>query len=123
MKITHSAITSSIYELIKVIEVDIELGEDAWTARIELFQDTERKDFFRCNVWERELFRLIPSFPRDENNEPAHFTDDAILVKRPIAHSKLDYKGFVAPDQDTALKMIIDDLKYFLEYVTGEKAV
>jgi hypothetical protein len=73
-----------------------------------------------------EMFRLTPTFPQDENDQPAHIADDSILVMRPIAHGKLtyeDYKSFVAPHPEAALEVIVNDLKTFLEHVTGEKAV
>ncbi|MBI4851266.1 MAG: hypothetical protein HY819_05510 [Acidobacteria bacterium] len=123
MKLLHSAIKSPVFELIKTIEIDIELGEDSWTSRIELFQDTEKRDYFRCRVWELELFRLTLSFPRNENGEPAHITDDSIWVERPFPRSKIDYEGFIASNPDHALQSVIEDLKNFLEHVTGEKVI
>ncbi len=65
MKITHPAVTGSVFVLAKTVELDIRFNEDAWTARIELFRDTEREGWFRCRVCESEMFRLTPSFPRD----------------------------------------------------------
>ena len=125
MRITHSAVTSSVFELAKVVELDIQLNEDAWIARIELFRDTEREGWFRCRVWESEMFRLTPSFPRDASGEPAHVADDTIMVERGIARSRLASRlneGFAAPDVDAALGMVIEDLKGYLEHVTGERA-
>lgn len=124
MKIIHAAVTSSVYELAKTVEVDIQLGEDSWTTRIELLHNTERADHFRCHVWELELHRLTPSFPRDENNMPSHITDASILVERGIAHSRVAYpvQDIIAPSADAALDAVISDLKRFLEHVTGEQA-
>jgi hypothetical protein len=124
MKVIHSAVTSAIYELVKTIEVDIQLGEDSWTTRVELLRNTEKSDHFRCRVWELELYRLTPSFPRDENNLPAHITDSPIFVERGIANSRIKYphEDVVTPDADSALQIVLGDLKRFLEHVTGEKA-
>ena len=124
MKLTHSAITSSVFELVRTAEVDIQLGEDSWTTRIELLRDTEKSDHFRCRVWELDLHRLTPSFPRDENNRPAHITDAAIFVERGIAHSRIEYplEDIIASDVDAALEIVVNDLKRFLEHVTGEGA-
>jgi hypothetical protein len=124
MKITHSAITSPVFELVKVIELDITLGDDFMPTRIEIFQDTERTDFFRCRVWELEHFRLTPTFPM-EDGKPLHISDDVIQVERSATYERFrdpSYEGYVAADADAALQMIIDDLKSFLEHVTGEKA-
>jgi hypothetical protein len=124
MKVIHSAVTSPVYELVKTVEVDIRLGDDSWTTRVELLRDTEKSDHFRCRVWELELHRLTPSFPRDENDLPAHVTDSPIFVERGIAHSRIKYplEEIVAPDADAALRIVLDDLKRFLEHVTGEEA-
>lgn len=82
--------TSPVFELVKVVEVDIRMGEDfSWTTRIEIFRDTEPSGLYRCRAWESELFRLTPSFPRDEDEKPAHVTDDTILVARGIPRSEI----------------------------------
>ena len=126
MKVIHRAVTSSIFELVKTIELDIQLSdEDSWTTRIELFCDTEQPNRYRCHVWELELFRLTPSFPRSEKNEPAHITDDTIMVERGITHGNVASRlnePFDAPNVEAALEMVIEDLKKFLEHVSGEKA-
>ena len=124
MRIIHSAVTSSVFELAKTVELDIRFNEDAWTARIELFRDTQREGWFRCRVWESEMFRLTPSFPRDDAGEPAHVTDDTIMVERGLARSRLAsrlHEGFAAADVDAALGMVLEDLKDYLEHVTGER--
>src|SRR5688572_18101826 len=109
MKIPHHFVKNPIFELVKVVEVDIQLSDEiAWTYRIEIFRDTEQFNRYRCRVWELELFRLIPSFPRNENNEPAHLTDDTIMVERGIGGSEtasILNKTFEASSLDDALDM------------------
>ena len=83
MRILHSAITSPIYELAKTFELDIQLGEDSYTLRIELFRNTEKERHFRCHAWQLELFRLTPTFPMDENNSPAHICDGYRQLNEP----------------------------------------
>lgn len=124
MKISHSAITSSMFELVKAVELDIRLGDNSWSIRIEMLQDMEAKDHFRCHVWELELFRLTPTFPRGENNQPAHISDDVIMVDRGIARSRIAYpaEDIIASDVDVALGIVLDDLKQYLKHVTGEEA-
>jgi hypothetical protein len=78
MKIKHKCVESSIFKLIKTIEIDICFYEDSWSTRIELFCDTENQNIYRCHVWALELFRLTPSFPQDRNNKPKDITDDLI---------------------------------------------
>ena len=121
---SHSAITSSLYQLVKTLELDIQLDDVSWSLRIELFRNTEAADHFRCHVWELEFFRLTPTFPQDENNQPAHVSDDVLLVDRGIANSRIAYpkEDIIAANVDTAIEIVIDDLKRFLEHVTGERA-
>ena len=124
MKVVHSAISSSIYELVKICELDIQLGEDSYTLRIELFQNTEKDGHFRCHAWELEMFRLVPTFPMDETNEPAHFCDDVIMVDRGIPRSSIRYpvEDIVAPNVDAAFEIVLRDLKGFLEHSTTANA-
>ena len=124
MRIEHSAITSPIYELAKIFELDVQLGEDSYTLRIELFRNTEKEGRFRCHAWELELFRLTPTFPMDEHDNPAHICDDLIMVERGIAHSRINYhlEDIEAPDIDAALEIVLGDLKRYLEHATSEKA-
>ena len=124
MNVSHSAITSSMFELVKTVESDIPLGDDTWSIRIELLRDTEKGDHFRCHVWELEQFRLTPTFPRDEYDRPAHISDDVLMVERGIAGSRTAYpkEDIVASDVDAALEIVLGDLKRFLEHVVGEEA-
>ena len=123
MKIAHSAVTSPIYELARSLEVDLQLGDDSQTFRIELFRNTEKADHFRCHVWELEMFRLKPTFPQD--GEPAHVSDDVLMVDRGIPRSQIAYprEDIVAPDIDAALEIVLNDLKAFLEHATTERAL
>jgi hypothetical protein len=126
MKITHRAVTSSVFELAMTAELDLRFSdEDAWTIRIELFCDTEREGWFRCHVWELEMFRLTPTFLQDQSGQPAHLTDDTIMVERGLAGSSITShlkQSFAAPNVEAALGMVIEDLKSYLEQVTGERA-
>ena len=125
MKISHSALTSSIFESVKIVELDLRFGDDSWSIRIELLRDTEASDHFRCHVWELEMFRLTPTFPTDENDLPAHISDDILMVDRGIAHSQIAYprEDIIAADVDSALEVVLTDLRGFLEHVTGEKPI
>jgi hypothetical protein len=124
VRILHRAVTSPVFELVKTVELDIRMSdEDAWTTRIEFFRDTERPNRFRCRVWESELFRLTPSFPRNGADEPAHISDDTIMVERGLTGSDIAsilHEPFEAANIEAALEMIWADLRKFLEHSTGE---
>lgn len=125
MKIMHPAVTTPIYELVRSVEMDLQLGEDSLTFRIELLRNPERADRFRCHVWELEMFRLKPTFPQDGDNEPAHVSDDVLMVDRGIPRSQIAYprEDIVAPDIDAALEIVLHDLKSFLDHATTERAL
>jgi hypothetical protein len=124
MKIAHSAITTPLYELARTLEVDLQLG-DSLSLRIELFRNTENPNRFRCHVWDLEMFRLKPTFPRDGNGEPSETCDDVLMVDRGIPRSRIGYprEEIVAPDIDAALEIVLNDLRGFLEHVTSERAL
>lgn len=120
MKISHSVVTSSIYELVKVIEIDLRLGDNLIPLRFEVFQDTERENHFRCRLWQLELHRLQPTFPSDEKGQPEHIQDAVIILGWSGPQMKT-YDDIVADDADGALTIVMNDLKRFLEHVTFEK--
>lgn len=124
MRIFHPAIRSSVYELAKVVELDVQIGDDSYSLRIELMRDTEDEHRFRCHVWELELFRLIPTFPMNASGQPEHISDDVLMVEREIAHRRINYprEDIVAPNVDAALEVVMLDIERFLEHATSEKA-
>lgn len=124
MKVDHSAVSTPIYELAKIFELDLQLGEDSYTLRIELFRNTEKEDHFRCHAWELETFRLVPTFPMDESNEPAHTCDDVLMVDRgiPRSHTRYPAEDIVAQSVDAALEIVLGDLKESLEHATAKRA-
>jgi hypothetical protein len=124
VKLQHSCITSPVFELVKVIELDLTFGDDFMPHRIEILRDTSNSNFFRCRIWEFENFNLIPTFPCDDNGKPLHISTDIVPVERSISYrirNKLDYTGFEASSTEAALQLIIEDLKLFLAETTGEK--
>ena len=125
MKIAHSAVKTPIYELARSLEVDLQLGDGSLTFRIELFRNSEKPNRFRCHVWDLEMFRLKPTFPRDDNDQPRDTCDDILMVDRGIPRSRIAYprEDIFAADIDAALEVVLDDLKAFLEHVTTERAL
>lgn len=121
MRIQHSAITSPIFELVRTVEVDLTLDDETWPTRFEIFRDTERSDFYRCRVWQLELFRIQSSFPQEGAN-PAHQPSDHLLmVEWNGPHVGL-YEDFVAESAEAALSKVMADFCRFLEHTTCEPA-
>ncbi|HSE83878.1 MAG TPA: hypothetical protein VLB01_04970 [Thermodesulfobacteriota bacterium] len=109
-KIAHPAVTSPLFELIKTVEFDLALGEQILSIRFELFQDIERKDHFRCHMWELEFFRLTPTFPMNDKGQPQNTSDDIAMAERSFKLSK-SYDDFTASDADAALNTVLEDFK------------
>ena len=117
MNTIHSAVRSAIYELGKTCELDMQLGEVTFKIRIELFRNTEKEGHFRCHVWELEMFRLNPTFPMDEQGEPADISDDMVMVDRglDLTHGSLPRGDIEAPNIEAAFEIVLNDLKASLE--------
>jgi hypothetical protein len=125
LKVIHSTITSPVFELVKTVLLDITLAEDYIPTRIEIWQDTERKDRFRCYIWELEYFNLTPTFPQDETGKPRDTCSDVTQVERSWRYARtqrFDYEEFIADSIEAALQMVIANVKAELKYITGEEA-
>lgn len=122
MKITHSATTSPIFELVKTVEVDLQFGDEMWPMRFEILRDTERKDHFRCRIWQLEFFTIQSTFPQS-GGRPAHEPSDHRLIVEWDGGTHIGhYDDFVATDAEAALSNVIQDFRKFLEHTTREKA-
>jgi hypothetical protein len=122
MRIHHSAVKSAFFELVRVLEVDLILGDEPLPLRFELFRDTERKGRYRCQIWEREYHRLTPTFPIGKNGRPLHIADAQILVGW-YGPQIGDYSNFPASSPNHALKKVIQDFGRFLEHTTFERPI
>jgi hypothetical protein len=121
MRIKHPAVRSAVFKCVRVIELDVQLGEGTVTFRIELFQDTQRKRHYRARLWELELFRLRPTFPQDKSGRPKDIADDMLMAERSWSLSE-EYEGFMASSPDSALKFILKGLNERLEHWSGVPA-
>ncbi len=121
MPIQHSHITSPVYELITVVEFDIELDE-TFTIRVEVLRCVSDLQRFRAHVWGREFFRLQTTFPQDPaTRQPAHEpSDEAILVDF-THYLTTSYDDFQASTPEAALQRVLDDFRGFLVHTTGQE--
>ncbi|MEC7520621.1 MAG: hypothetical protein VYE22_12180 [Myxococcota bacterium] len=69
-----------IFERVRTLELDVELGGEPMTLRLELFKARHQAQLYRARLWRRELFRMTPSFPRDDDDQPTERTDDTLFV-------------------------------------------
>jgi hypothetical protein len=120
MKIVHSAITSPIYEISKVIEFDLNLGDESWPIRIEILRNSEIKGRFRSRIWQGEHFRIQSTFPMGDDGLPRDHPSDELIWVKFMGPSLGDYDDFAAENSDAALAIVLSDFERFLEHTTME---
>ncbi len=115
MKIIHSSIKSPVYELLKVLEVDLQLNDEFRSARFELFRNTENDGQFRCRILQAEPFRIQSVFAQTGNGSPQ--SGELIWVE--FKGFQQPYQNFEATDSEAALELVLADFRRFLEHTTG----
>jgi len=121
MEIRHSAVRSPIYELLKVLELDLQLGDESWPIRFELFRNTDVKGRFRCRIWQAEYFRIQSRFPSGPRGKPKHPPSDELILIKLDGPKIGDYDDFKAPNAEAAMATVLRVFKRFLEHTTLEK--
>jgi hypothetical protein len=110
MKISNPAIRSGVYELVKTIEFDLEVGEKFLPTRIEVFEDTQRRRHFRCRMWELEYYHVENTFSsKSERKNCRSVSDEPILVERTWELSSR-FHNFEAANAEAALDAFLSAL-------------
>ncbi len=120
MKIEHPNASFRTYELKQTLEFDVTLCEDQIPIRLEVFESVESDGHFRAVFWERELVRITPTFPRDENDHPEHISDDTLLLER-SATLEHTYDDFHADTVSDAVRIVLEDYLTRFEKITGKE--
>ncbi len=120
LTIAHSSITSPVFELAKVIEFDIQIGDDGYGIRVELLQELSDGNRFRARLWRNEFFRIQSTFPQIENTgHPADGpSDEAIYVDSDDWLSG-HYRDFRAETPESALQTVLNAFRNFLVHTMG----
>jgi len=118
MIIQHPFVTSDVFRLISTIEFDLEIKGHLLPTRLELFQDTERENVYRCRMWERDLFRLKPTPYVDEatGKKVEEEEDEELLIERTWELSD-EFESFEAASAEAAVTRVLDALKAHLERI------
>ena len=113
--IQHPSITSPLFELAKTVEFNLEVAEDHFSLRVELFQDISNAQRFRARIWRLEMYRIQSTFPQNETDgQPSHQpSDESIFVDTGLWLSQR-YEDFQAETPDRAIQIILNDLRDFL---------
>jgi hypothetical protein len=105
----------TVFELIKTFEFDIEsdneeLENESLEFKIELLQNLEDPEHFRFRIYETELFRMHPSFPRDEKEQPLHVTTEILWTERTLAGLRYKKQEFRAKEVSEAVDIILSEI-------------
>ena len=99
-----------VFHLVRTLELDAELGDEPLVLRVEIFKARHQKQLYRARLWRRELYRMTPSFPRDEEDEPSERADESTWVEWPDMLEG-EYDEILAPSDEAAEDRVIDDLR------------
>lgn len=101
---------ASVFELVRTLELDVELGDEPVVLRLEIFAARDRTGVYRARLWRQDVFRLRRSFPRDAGDEPIEQTDDTVYVEWPELLEG-EYEELSASSIDDAETIVRADLQ------------
>ena len=114
-----SGISTTMFDLVRTLEVDLEIEDDAWPVRIELYRDQEDDTHFRARVWLLETFRIQPTFPQSDQGLPQEDAGDEDVLVEWSYNLGEDFNSFAAESDDEAVKMIVSALEDFAAQAEG----
>jgi hypothetical protein len=91
------------FVLERVIEVDLDFGDQVFPVRLEFFASATRSGRFRCRMWRSETYAVAP-------RRGAPSADEELLVNWEPLLSR-DFRSYDAPDLGAAMSMVLDDLR------------
>jgi len=114
-----SGVSATVFELLRTVEVDLEIEGDAWPVRIDLYQEQEDETHFRARVWLLETFRIQPTFPQSDQGLPQDDAGDEDVLVEWSYNLNEDFNSFNAENEEEALAQILAALEDFAAQATG----
>ena len=114
-----SELGSTIFELVRTLEVDLEIEKDAWPVRVELYRDREDDTHYRARVWLLETFRIQPTFPQNDDGLPQDDAGDEDVLVEWGYNLREDFGSFAAETEQDALDQVMAALEEFVAHVAG----
>ncbi len=99
------------YELLKVLEFDVDIYNEQFALRLELLQCTSDSNCFRAHIWRTEFYRIQSTFPQ---NEETHQPSDEVIFVDWSYYLSEDYTRFQAISPDDAIQLILNDIEQVL---------
>jgi len=111
-----------VYALVKTVEFDVDLGDDSFALRVELFQDKTRRRTFRAKIWRNEFYRIQSTFPQQPSTgQPEHQPSDEVILIDWSTNVRGNYSVFKAASSAAALNMVLKAIRAALDHITGGK--
>lgn len=117
--IKHSVINSPFFKLLDAYNFDVMFGDDGYSLRVELFQDIDNEQTFRCLFWQTETVEVGVYVSSGD----CHVRDEAtyhILVDW-AAYLSGEYSCFTAASPKDALDSILTDLRKYLVHASASE--
>lgn len=110
----------SVFTLIKTVVFDVEIGDDSFALRVELFQDESDSGRFRVKMWRTEFFRIQSTFPQSASTgKPQDDPSDEFILVDWSHNLSRDYSDFRADNVDAALRVVLEDYQRWLRHTLG----
>lgn len=110
----------NIFELIKCYEFDV-LGRNGTLAgRVELFQNIADRNEYRIVSYEKDLFRLRPSFPNTKETGDAVESDEGLLVSQTFPGGLSEDRTFRAETAEEANEILTVKLNGLFRHLKPE---
>lgn len=106
-----------VFELIKSFEFEISSDKGKIRGKVEIFQNVENSKHFRFSTSEAEMFRLTPTFPQNEKEQPLHITDEMLWTERIFSGTNNGKKEFIAEDVDEAIRFGLLQIETFYNHL------
>jgi hypothetical protein len=114
-----SGVGSTVYELVRTCEVDLEIEGDAWPVRIELYRDREDESHYRSRVWLLETFRIQPTFPQGDDGIPKDDAGDEDVLVEWSYNLGEEFESFNAATEEEAFAQVLAALENFVAHASG----
>jgi hypothetical protein len=114
-----SGVGSTIFELLRTLEIDLEIEGDAWPVRVELYRDRDDENHFRARVWLLETFRIQPTFPQSDDGAPQDEPGDEDVLVEWSYNLREDFDSFAATSEQDALDQVVASIEDFVARVAG----
>jgi len=101
-----------LFDLIKITEFDLHLGEESFRIRVELTR-------FRANVWRAEHYRIQSTFPQN-SGRPGHEPSDELVWVNWSEILRTCNKVFVSPSVARAGEAVFNELYAWIRHTRGE---